>query len=253
LPLTTELPAQLRTVLAATGYVASGGPASGVILGREAQEYRRSGTFRPDAVWTGGSSLRLYFKYGDVFPDSRELTTWHREVWNEAFVPMLWVVGPGRLDVYNGFSAPTGTENAQAHLLRTFSLVDEGLAELDAFAGRLAMETGLFWRDHGDQVNRKTAVDRELLRQLQLLDFALRRQGFDRATAQGLIGRVVFTQFLVDRGIVTKADLEAQTGRSSLSKVLSDSAAAASLFTWMSQAISGDMFPSGSANDVLDA
>ena len=67
-----------------------------------------------------------------------------------------------RIDLYNGFGRPRESEDATTHLLRTFKLIASELDELDAFAGRLAMETGQFWQ-LAPTVNRKTSVDRQLL------------------------------------------------------------------------------------------
>ncbi len=248
-----QIPARLERVLRHTGYIADDRPAAGVLVGPPARSYRRAGTFQADAVWMSPSSLRVYFKYSAAPLEPRQVATWQREVWNEAFVPLLWLVGPDSLNVYNGFSAPRVADRADEHLFRTFRQVDSDLEELDAIAGRLSMETGAFWRDHGATINRKTAVDRKLLAQLGLLDRKLRASGFDRGRAQGLIGRVIFAQFLIDRGIVSTEDLVRVGGFSSLAEIMADGTAASALFAWMSEAISGDLFPTQAPDDVTNA
>jgi len=62
-------------------------------------------TFRPDAWWrsnpgaAGGGGgiggLTVYFKYVD---DALEVPVaeWQREVWNQGFAPLLWLVSPER-------------------------------------------------------------------------------------------------------------------------------------------------------------
>ena len=77
--------------------------------------------------------------------------------------------------------------------------IEEELDRLDALAGRLAMETGEFWRQTR-AVDRRTCVDRQLLSDLSALERDLLLAKLDRSGAQGLIGRSIFAQYLIDRG-----------------------------------------------------
>ena len=186
----------LRRILEATGYLSDGEPAAGVRLGADAQSVRRGRHFAPDALWRGQTATTVYFKYSDVRPDTVTVSSWHREVWNEGFAPLLWVVSPDCIELYNGFGRPTSNEDAPRHLLQSFEAIEQQLIELDHLAGRLAMETGQFWL-HSDKVNRKTSVDEQLLSDLAVLERDLVGGGLDRSEAQGLIGRSIFTQYLV--------------------------------------------------------
>ena len=127
-----------------------------------------------------------------------------------------------------------------------FRTVEDALDDLDAFAGRLAMETGRFWQQTR-AVDRRTSVDRQLLSDLAALERDLVAAGLDRAAARGLIGRSIFAQFLVDREIVTAERLESEYGREALSAVLRDRPATKRLFDWLRDTFNGDMFPSEGA------
>jgi len=170
------------------------------------------------------------------------LSSWHREIWNEGFAPLLWIVSPQAVELYNGFSRPISDRDAQQHLLRTFKAVEAQLIELDHLAGRLAMETGQFWL-RSDKVNRKTSVDEQLLSDLAALERDLVGAGMDRGAAQGLIGRSIFTQYLSDREIVNAARLKQECGAERLPLALRDPEAAARLFGWLADVFNGDMFP----------
>lgn len=132
----------LQRILEATGYLTDGEPAPGVRVGPDAQGLRRGRQFTPDALWRGPTATTVYFKYTSARPDNVTLSSWHREVWNEGFAPLLWIVSPQAIELYNGFSRPTSDHDVQQHLLRTFEAVETQLIELDHLAGRLAMETG---------------------------------------------------------------------------------------------------------------
>ena len=236
----------LHEVLEATGYLASGQPAHGVYLSDQAEGMYRFREFSPDALWRSDSALSVYFKFERKEPADERIAAWHREIWNQGFAPLLWVISPERIAIYNGFSRPREEGNAADHLLDSFGRIEEELDRLDALAGRLAMETGEFWRQ-ARAVDRRTCVDRQLLSDLGALERDLLLAKLDRSGAQGLIGRSIFTQYLIDRGIVTGRFLEDEYGHSALSSILRNRDATRRLFDWLRDTFNGDMFPSEGA------
>lgn len=237
--------ASLEHVLSATGYLPDGQPASGLRLGAEAQAARRGRTFTPDALWRSTSSLTVYFKFEQHTPSDDVVSQWRREVWNEGYAPLLWVISPQRIDLYNGFGAPVKEGDAQKHLIRRFENIETSLSELDELAGRLAIETGQFWAQV-PTVDRKTSVDQKLLSDLAFLEHDLVAGNLARAAAQALIGRVIFTQYLIDREIVSAARLKRVCGHIALPSALRDRQATAQLFAWLAETFNGDMFPPSS-------
>ena len=237
----------LYNVLEATGYLTNGEPARGVHLGDEAcEKYRkRTRDFRPDGLWIGESALTVYFKSEPERPSDEIVAGWRREIWNQGFAPLLWVISPEKIDLYNGFGLPLLTGDAAEHRLRTFERVEGKLKDLDDFAGRLAMETGRFWqRREASKVNRKTSVDQKLLSDLAALESALVKNDMSRPDAQGLIGRSIFVQYLIDRRIVTTRHLTGVSGQDTLAAILRDRDATKRAFDWLQEAFNGDMFPS---------
>ncbi len=233
----------LHDVLEATGYLTKGQPAPGVCLSEEECDRHRARDFIPDALWRGESALTVYFKHEQEAPSDDEVDGWRRAVWNKGFAPLLWVVSPDKIDIYNGFGRPQKAGDAAAHLLQTFESIEEGLDELDAYAGRLAMETGEFWQKAPD-VNRRTSVDQQLLSDLAALEKDLtNKKGLDRPSAQGLIGRSIFAQYLIDRSIVTSDFLRSEYGYGTLASILRHRPATERLFDWLRETFNGDMFP----------
>ena len=239
----------LDEVLEATGYLVDGHPAHGVRMGADAHAGDRTRNFRPDALWKGDSALTVYFKSEPEAPSGEQVAGWHREIWNRGFAPLLWVVSPEKIELYNGFGRPRQSGNVAEHWLRTFERIEGKLKELDAFAGRLAMETGRFWQEpDASEVDRRTSVDRQLLSDLAALERDLVAAGMNRPDAQGLIGRSIFTQYLIDRRIVTKQRLASAYGHDTLAAVLRDRRATMRLFDWLRDTFNGDMFPSEGAS-----
>jgi hypothetical protein len=238
------IPTTLGKVLEATGFFEDGRPAPGVLVDDQARAARRGHRFSPDALWRGPSALTVYFKYVASTPSEQDVASWRQEIWNEGFSPLLWVVSPAQIDLYNGFGRPLQNGDADANRLRTFSNIENELRQLDELAGRFAMETGQFWLRE-ESVNRRTAVDQQLLRDLAALenDLVSPDYGLDRGTAQGLIGRAIFTQYLVDRGIVDERRLLRHSRQRTLPGALRVASSAQSLFTWLRSTFNGDMFP----------
>ena len=238
----------LHDVLEATGYIDGGKPAPGVSLEQDARNARRSRNFEPDAMWRGRSSLTVYFKYESRSPSEDTVAEWRREVWNEGTAPLLWVTCPDKTNIYNGFAKPKRLDDAEAHRIGTFKQTASDLDDLNLAAGRLAMETDRFWQHPMSKaVNRRTSVDRLLLRDIARLERDLSYAGMARSDAQGLIGRSIFAQYLVDRGTVTTDFLADLADRPTLSQVLRDGTMAKRLFDWLREVFNGDMFPDHSA------
>ena len=243
-----ELAEPLKDVLEATGYLSSGQPAADSVAVGESHPHEWVPSFSPDAwwrsttesgLWRGDVDLKVYFKFVEE-PAKAPLDEWHKELWNQGFSPLLWIVSPKRIDLYNGFGEPK--DSAKANRLRTFSLLDEQLADLDDYAGRLAMETGQFWRTE-PAVNRKQTVEVRLLGHLAALERNLVGAGLRRDDAQGLIGRSIFIQYLIDREIIPSERLRELTGWTSLPEALDNHEAAEPLFGWLREKFNGDMFP----------
>ena len=232
----------LHKVLDATGYLIDGVPAPGVRLGGATQGRFRAREFSPDAMWRGESTLTVYFKHQTETPSEKQVIEWRRDVWNQGFAPLLWIVSPGKIELYNGFGLPQKNEDAGTHRLRTFELIEGELDQLDAFAGRLAMETGQFWKQE-TAVDRKDSVDQRLLSDLAALESDLVHAQLDRDSAQGLIGRSIFTQYLIDRNILTRRRLRRDYRHDALAGILRDGSTAQRLFDWLRDTFNGDMFP----------
>jgi len=245
----------LSRVLESTGYLVAGEPAAPSVSLVNGGGPRRLRSLRPDAMWRstatgrmngadGAVDLSAFFKYAGPATDAMgAVAGWQQDVWNQGFGALLWVVWTDRVEIYNGFGKPRPAGEEGANLLGTFDLGDSGLAALDSFAGRLAMETGEFWVRQGHRVDRKTGVDAQLLEDLRGLESSLVKSGLDHQEAQGLIGRTIFANYLIDREVVTTDRLrELCDGRSALADIMGDRDAAICLFEWLRDEFNGDMF-----------
>ena len=245
----------LRRALVATGYWTPGAsqgasPAAnfssaagaGLALGEAAQAGRLGPALAPDARWRSASGLHIYFKWQPEPPPEETVERWRREIWNEGFAPLLWVVSPDRVELYNGYGPPLSHGDAERHRLASAENSPEGLCRLNALAGRLAVETGLAWY-HRQEVERRASVDQRLLQDFLLLEDALAEDGLERRAAQALIARLVFSLFLLERGFLAPEQLRGISGHSSLAPLLRDGRQAEALFAWLEQTCHGQLLP----------
>ena len=244
----SELAAPLRRVLGETGYLTPDGqPAAPTVTICNGDE-RERGTLKPDVRWEN-ANLKVGFKFAES-PSPQTIGTWQQEVWNKGSEPLLWVIEPDQTTLYNGFAEPQPGGALTKARLDTFHHNGTALAhpsnldlsDLGTRAGRLAMETGTFWQKE-DRVNRRNAVDARLLRDIALLERELRQAGLSVARAQGLIGRAIFAQYLVDRGIITEPFLREEFDGASLPDILENRPQANQLFHLLVEKFNGDMFP----------
>jgi hypothetical protein len=228
----------LLDALKATGFIIADKPAPGLTIGNTEVQ---GSDLELDAIWEDRSHLKVLFKYqnGSARPD--EIASWHRDAWNLGLAPLLWVVSPQRIEVYNTYDRPTSQNDARPHLLKTFTLIEQELARLDDYAGRLAMASGRFWSNEV-RVRRDGRVDIQLLQDLQEVERKLQDGRLNRQFAQSLLGRSIFARYLVDRKIV-KSDILKKFGSDDLSGIFDDHAKTYRLFDWMRTTFNGDIFP----------
>ncbi len=233
---------QLTSVLEATGYLSRGEPAHGVVLDETARHRYRGALFSPDALWRSTSDLTVYFKFVNHYPGDDYVASWRQEIWNTGFAPLLWIVSPNSIDLYNAFGSPRQRDDAQTHHIQTFSNIADSLTALDMLAGRIAMETGQFWSQL-DTINRNTGVDQRLLRDLASLEDNLIHGKLNRQKAQDLIGQCIFIKYLVDRHFLDSETLNSVVGYSRLTDLLCDRQSTTILLDWLSETFNGDIFP----------
>ncbi|MCY4129273.1 MAG: N-6 DNA methylase [Gammaproteobacteria bacterium] len=226
----------LAGALQATGYIVGDDPAPGLVIAPE--DFARV-EIKPDAVWRDQSGLEVVFKFASHEPPENVVASWQRDIWNLGLAPLLWVVTPSCIRLYNGFERPSDNISGSKHLLREFNAIERELAELDDYAGRFAMESGRFWTNE-KRVQRDNRVDLALLKDLREIEDELSNKKLPRDVAQGIIGRSIFIRYLSDRGIVNE---ETMPEFNDLETALGHADSAYRLFDWVRATFNGDLFP----------
>jgi hypothetical protein len=258
-----------KKALTSTGYLLSNdSPAPGMTVAGDRVNSRFRAVLsssrvglEADAVFCAHATPLAIFKdAGTVAPTTDQIVDWYEAAWNVGLAPLLWIITPTDIRLYNCYASPAeGTSReAAAQPLDTFPLDSkERLRALDGMCGRFATETGAFWASAiGKKIDRRHRVDRDLLDEINALEERLTllppantvpmdderaEIKASRDLAQRLIGRCLFTSYLIDRGI---AQIFLPIGfPHDVAKMFGDTGSAFALFRWLRETFNGDLFP----------
>ncbi len=164
-----------------------------------------------DAVYFVANAPIIYFKQFDAL-DYKSIIQLHRNVWNQSKVPLLFVILPNDIRVYNGYETPkqvngefSEPSRLDYELISKDKRLPEHLWERLAIFTRTAIDSGTFWRYYGDYFSRGMRADQQLMANLGYI----RRQLLETQPklvpehAHSLIGRSIFALYLQDRGVLT--------------------------------------------------
>lgn len=244
-----------------TGFYSRAKPTDGVIESRSLRGRARTpdqidksikyssviDELKATAIFELSGAPCIYFtELAQPDPDPATLARLHNIAWNHGLAPILWIVTPTEVRLYNCYSKPQYEDNInpKQHLLALFQQTEQGLRELSEFAGRLQMETGAFWQDERTQgIDRRQRVDASLLKDLEDAEKKLVRAGLDPATAHALLARSIFVAYLQARNIVSASFLAQRFGAERFADILHSKAATYQLFEWVQSTFNGNLFP----------
>ena len=154
----------------------------------------------------------VYFKEVEEIDDD-EARDLQRKLWNQGIAPLLLLITPWHVHVYSGLALPAKEGepvSGKKWLVDTLDRVSDAL-ELRDLAR--SVEFGDFFKKHADSFNPKHRVDRYLLSNLDAARGKLQAEGeLKESVVHALLGRIVFTCYLIDREIVNEEYLGSVTG-----------------------------------------
>ena len=213
----------------------------------------------------------IYFAAMDAF-DSRKIAELHRLAWNSGEAPLLFVVLPDQLLVYNNYEIPAkqdgqGIIDNKTGLFEKITMVSELETDRKKLLQfhRTQIETGEFWRVNSKRFNINTRVDSTLMSNLKTIRKTLlvRVKSStqknsnppldDKACSEivhSLLGRSILIKYLEERidsnnNSVFPPDFFSRfvPNAQRYADVLSDQSATYSLFEELDKKFNGDIFP----------
>ena len=252
-------------VLKATGYLSpSGKPVPGLATGAAVDSPPQlravldghGGRLRAHAAFSlHEHPISIFMDSGHREPPEKKVREWHETAWNLGLAPLLWVVAPTAVYLYDCYASPPAhsSQSVPTHALDNFDIAsDERLRDLTSACGRITTETGAFWSSSlGKRIDRRNRVDQQLLSEISALERRLNQltppttspdsEKLARMMVQCLIGRCIFTWYLIDRGLANPGSLPPDLGPS-LSDMFATPKQALKLFAWLRSTFNGNIF-----------
>ena len=187
----------------------------------------------------------IYFKTVDDIISAQQVTQIRKRVWNTGRAPILWLISPTQVRIYDAFARPEEDEDKESHILDVLRLTSDGLEGVERFRREL-FDTGKFWEsDMGRLIDRNQRVDISLLDDLWDTERILTRDNGDIPVhiTHALIGRTIFMAYLWDRKIITSDFLNAEFEHCNINDLLTDKDQLYKFFRWLRITFNGDLFP----------
>lgn len=130
----------------------------------------------------------------------------HCKLWNLGHAPFIIILLPHQLRAYTGFNYavdPSEKAGLLGEVNHTESEHLERVNELLSNFNAIAIDTGRVWDKHAKALDVNNRVDKRLLKNLERLGEALRKQGLRDEVAHALIGKYIYLRYLRDRDILT--------------------------------------------------
>ncbi len=212
-----------------------------------------------DAYFIQDVPVVYFSRFDDPNPDPDDIWRLYRSVWSQSKVPLLYVILPTEIRIYNSYAGPPKkTEellNKGSRMLRILKQLTKVEAARQEIRNQLSdykrihLDTGAFWStDDGQHIKREKRADQRLL---QAMDQVRRRltnpdsgQGLSNDLAYALLGRSIFIRYLEARGVLDVSELTEGQAKDYLSVLaLEDPNITNLLFERLSERFNGDLFP----------
>jgi len=184
----------------------------------------------------------IYFKIVD---DTQDIKQIRKDVWNTGMAPLLWLIGPTNVRIYDAFARPEETDTKDDHLLDVLDITSKGLKGVEKFRREL-FDTGKFWEsDIGKKINPNQRVEKALLDDLWDTEKILTRDngGLPVHIVHAILGRAIFMAYLWDRKIITSEFLKPKFGHCDMKGLLTDKNQLYTFFRWLRSTFNCDLFP----------
>jgi len=199
-----------------------------------------------DAIYFSGENPFIYFRQLSSF-DPTEVSKLHRKIWNEGRTPLLAIITPQEIRLYDCFDTPR-QESASINKLEKDSFQDtpHDLKRLGELLHQSKIDSGIIWEDQlGKSIKTQNRVDRKLVNNLgdaRKTLFEDYHIPFD--VIHDLLGRSLFTLYLEDRGILTTANYPSKLRDvSNFFDLLNNHEFTYKLFHQLEEKFNGDLFP----------
>lgn len=144
-----------------------------------------------DAIYILDENPLIIFKeYDDTF-STEDIKKFRKEIWNLNDVPIIFIILPDEIQVYN-----SNIFDDNDSILGKFSKDDD----LEIF-NIYNLANGTFFDKYHNSFNNSKRVQNYLLENIKITIKLLKKDKLDLEIIHSLIGKLIFSKYLIDRGI----------------------------------------------------
>ncbi|CAG0982210.1 MAG: N-6 DNA methylase [Candidatus Methanoperedens sp.] len=153
----------------------------------------------------GKSSVPLIYLCKLEYPDNKKIAEFHQKVWNVGQAPLLFLVLPGSVLIYNAYEPPIKLPNGEldykAGFIEELNLYIQAETEIKKRREYHSSElvTGRYWQKHSEIFNKEKRVYQTLLDNLGFMSDKLIEEGLSPDIVHSLLSRSIFIKYLEDR------------------------------------------------------
>jgi len=202
-----------------------------------------------------GQSIPLIYFHKLEYKDHDVIAKLHKQAWNMGQAPLLFIVLPGVVLIYNAYEHPKTLPNEklddEAGFIEELELFVEAKNEIDELKKYRSSEllTGNYWQEYSKHFNDKNRVYQTLLDNLEFMRSRLLKKGLSTEVVHNLLTRSIFIKYLEDRTDknghnVFPKDFFSKflPNATKFTDLLSDKNATDKLFRYLNSKFNGDVF-----------
>lgn len=202
-----------------------------------------------------GQIIPLIYFYKLVSKDHDKIAELHKKAWNLGQAPLLFVILPDTVLIYNSYEKPRllndGQLDYQAGFIEELELFIEAKKELEKLKKYRSSEllTGSYWQKYSVHFHNKERVYQTLLDNLEFMRHKLISKGLRPEVVHNLLTRSIFIKYLEDRkdkegyNVFPKGFFENYLpGAKSFTDLLSNKNKTEELFLYLNHKFNGDVF-----------
>lgn len=175
----------------------------------------------------------LFFKFTPN--DKIDLSALFEKIWNLGGSPIILIITEAAVDIYNGFSFDPNKSSFDKLKSGNTNITIENIGE------HFSIWDIITGKSFENLKKPKAQVDEKLLENLENTKKILIQNGLDNNFAQNIIGRLMFSRYLLDRGVNIKS--EYFTDKQSFLILIKDKKRLYKYFDYLKMTFNGDLFP----------
>ncbi|MEA4957733.1 hypothetical protein SDC9_07612 [bioreactor metagenome] len=189
-----------------------------------------------DAIYLLDDNPIIIFREFSTFDEYEDnIQDLHKDVWNLSEIPILFILTPNQIFVYNANLFNADKDNYFANFdIDNSQLYDFKISNLSS---------GHIWDTYGSEFKKSRTVQNDLLDNLKYArEYLHEKEELSYHLINSLIGRILFSRFLVDKGILTENFFLENYGVE-FEQLPNDKEKTYEFFDYLGVNFNGDLFP----------